>query len=142
MSSINSSRIHHFKNTIIYAPTNNRNCNRTSKKNCRTSKSNKSSESNKSSKTNKSETVKIILDNNKLEKFGYTDIQSLTKDKRTAALDKALQSGLKPVSVMRRLNALYIFNKNNNIKLASKFRQDMQYVRNSQAYKKRPSQTN
>jgi hypothetical protein len=112
-------RLHHFKNNILYV-------------------SNKTIKHDRMhTNKNKRASVKIILDKNILKPFGYTNIAKLSKPERQQILNKALASKIKPVTILRRLNALYVFNKNNNTKLASKFKNDMIYVKKSDAYKAR-----
>ena len=67
--------------------------------------------------------VKIHLEKNALP--GYS--LSIKKDERRKILDKLVKKfGL--VNIVRKLNVLYIYNKNKYPKTAMKFRRDMKYI--------------
>lgn len=62
-----------------------------------------------------------------LSKYGYRT--ALNKAKRRQTLHEAIQRGEDPLRIFRRLNVLYIYNKNRNPGLASKFRGDRDFVK-------------
>ena len=59
--------------------------------------------------------------------FGYHDVKDLTVAKRRAALRRAAKS-LGWLYLIRKLNALYVFNKKRHVALAARFEQDRQYA--------------
>jgi hypothetical protein len=67
--------------------------------------------------------VKIHLEKNALP--GYS--LSLKKDERRKILNK-LAKKLGWVNIVRKLNVLFIYNKNKHPKTANKFKQDMKYI--------------
>jgi hypothetical protein len=67
--------------------------------------------------------VKIHLEKNALP--GYS--LSIKKDERRKILDK-LVNKFGWVNIVRKLNVLYIYNKNKHPKTAMKFRRDMKYI--------------
>lgn len=79
----------------------------------------------------------FVLEPEVLKRFGYEKVAQMSRAGRHVALDKAVKSGLKPLSVLRRLNALYVLNKNSNPELAAKFREDVNYVRSTKEYQAR-----
>jgi len=63
-----------------------------------------------------------------LGQFGYSDIMHKTLEQRRRALKKAVAShGW--LSIFRKLNAVYVLNKNTNPPLAAKFLKDRNWVR-------------
>lgn len=79
-----------------------------------------------SSRTNRG--VRIVMKHRGvLGAFGYHDVKSLTIQKRRAALRKAA-AALGWLYLVRKLNALYVFNKYRNPAVASVFRQDREYA--------------
>ena len=68
-----------------------------------------------------------------LEKYGYHGIKDLTQRQRHGALNRAL-SDIRPLSLFRRLNALYVLNKNQDPGVAGLFRKDRDYVKTTRAY--------
>lgn len=68
------------------------------------------------------------LEKGSLSKYGYSDVIHLSKDEREKVLRKAIKGGINELSLIKKLNALYILNKNVNTKLANIFRKDMKYV--------------
>ena len=75
----------------------------------------------------------FVLDKGTLTQFGYHT--ALRDDQRQATLKKALQQ-IKPLSVYRKLNALYVLNKNKNPALALLYRSDADFVKTTAEYKK------
>lgn len=67
--------------------------------------------------------IKIHLEKNALP--GYS--LSLKQDERHKILSK-LAKKLGWVNIVRKLNVLYIYNKNNHPETATKFKQDMKYI--------------
>jgi hypothetical protein len=69
----------------------------------------------------------FVLQKGSLGKYGYHTKES--KEKRHAALKKAIIH-IKPLSVYRKLNVLYILNKNRNPKLSKLFKEDAEWLKN------------
>ncbi|AYV81829.1 MAG: hypothetical protein Harvfovirus66_10 [Harvfovirus sp.] len=72
-----------------------------------------------------------------LGQYGYKNVDNLSTQQRHKALDKALDSGVKPLPLLRRVNALYVLNKNKDPSLAKKFQADVDYIRKTRAYQNR-----
>lgn len=78
--------------------------------------------------TAKNSTVRIVIKHRGvLGAFGYHDIKHLSVSKRRAALRKAANV-LGWLYLVRKLNALYVFNKYKHKELAAKFKQDREYA--------------
>lgn len=76
----------------------------------------------------KNSTVRIVIKHaGVLGAFGYHDIRHLSVSKRRAALRKAANV-LGWLYLIRKLNALYVFNKYRYKELAAKFKQDREYA--------------
>jgi Family of unknown function (DUF5771) len=77
----------------------------------------------------------FVLQKGTLTQYGY----HADKDKlgRHDALERAL-THMKPLSVYRKLNALYVLNKNKNPKMADLFRGDADWVKTRPEYMNRP----
>ena len=73
----------------------------------------------------------FILEKGTLTKYGYHSNQSIVE--RREALKKALKN-TKPLSLYRKLNALYVLNKNKNPPLAKLFRNDADWVKSTSEY--------
>jgi hypothetical protein len=73
----------------------------------------------------------FILKKGELTKYGYHS--NLTETQRHDALKKAL-SVIKPLSLYRKLDALYILNKNVNPSLAKLFQDDANWVKTTPEY--------
>lgn len=80
----------------------------------------------------------FVLERGVLKKYGYTDIHDLTTEERHDALDKALKE-IEPLPLLRRVNALYVLNKNKDPELAEKFHEDVEYIRETPTYQNRPT---
>lgn len=78
----------------------------------------------------------FVLEKDVLAKYGYVDVKSLTKTERQHCLKKALKK-LKPLSLMRRLNALSVLNKDQNPKLSKIFKDDSEWIKTTDDYKHR-----
>lgn len=78
----------------------------------------------------------FVLEKDVLAKYGYTDVKSLTKIERMRCLKKALKK-LKPLPLMRRLNALSVLNKDQNPKLSKIFKDDSEWIKTTDEYKHR-----
>jgi hypothetical protein len=91
----------------------------------------------RSKKSKKGSKQLFTLEKNVLGKFNYHDISHKTDNQRHRALNRALANGLKPLSVFRRLNALYVLNKNQNPDLAKKLKADRDFVKDTKEYKNR-----
>jgi hypothetical protein len=71
--------------------------------------------------------VKITLKGN-LGKYS-TKLKLQERRKELIKLIKTKKKDYAPIKILRRLNVLYIFNKNKNPELAQKFRRDFKYVK-------------
>lgn len=80
----------------------------------------------------------FVLEEGVLEKYGYTGISNKSQNKRHAALKSALKD-INPLSLMRRINALYVLNKNKNPDLAQKFHDDAAFIKSTKEYQNRPT---
>ena len=80
----------------------------------------------------------FVLEKGTLEKFGYSNVGSMTRQSRQTALSKAITE-IKPLSLMRRLNALAVLNKDKNPKLSKIFKDDSEWVKTTKAYQNRPT---
>lgn len=78
----------------------------------------------------------FTLEKGDLEKFGYDDVKNLTKSQRQSALKKALKK-IKPLSLFRKINALYVLNENKDPKLAKIFKDDRDFIKTTPEYKNR-----
>jgi len=76
------------------------------------------------------------LEKGDLKNFGYKNIKTLTINERQRALDKALKK-TKPLSLFRKINALYVLNENKDPLLAKKFKDDRDYIKTTNEYKNR-----
>lgn len=97
---------------------------------------NKKSKSKSKSKYDKNKQL-FHLDKGVLHKYGYENVKDKTTRERRIALNKALANGIKPLSLFRRINALYVLNKNQDPKLAMIFKKDRDFIKTTSAYKKR-----
>jgi hypothetical protein len=82
---------------------------------------------NKKNKTNHKCNILFELKKGTLTKFGYSMKNS--KSKRHISLKKAMKI-IKPLSVYRKLNALYILNKNRHPLTAKLFKNDAEWLKN------------
>ena len=73
----------------------------------------------------------FVLEKGTLTQYGYH--ANLTEEDRHNALKKALVT-IKPLSVYRKLNALYVLNKNKDASLANLYRKDADWVRTTPEY--------
>jgi hypothetical protein len=78
----------------------------------------------------------FVLEKGVLSKYGYSHIASMSMSNRHKAIDKALKD-IKPLSLYRRLNALYVLNKDKDPILAKLFRNDANYVKKTEKYQNR-----
>ena len=69
----------------------------------------------------------VIKHRGVLGAFGYHDVKTLSLAKRRAALRKAA-AALGWLYLVRKLNALYVFNKYRNPAVANAFREDREYA--------------
>lgn len=88
---------------------------------------NKCLNNNKKNKTTHKCNVLFILKKGTLTQFGYTMKKS--KVKRHKSLKNAIKT-IKPLSIYRKLNALYVLNKNRNPKTAKLFKDDAEWLKN------------
>ena len=70
----------------------------------------------------------FVLEKGTLSKYGYSDVMHISKNEREKILRKAIKGGINELTLIKKLNALYILNKNINPKLANIFRKDMKYI--------------
>jgi hypothetical protein len=70
----------------------------------------------------------FVLEKGTLNKYGYSGVIHLSKDEREKILKKAIKGGVDELSLIKKLNALYVLNKNINPKLANIFKKDMKFV--------------
>ena len=73
----------------------------------------------------------FVLEKGTLTTYGYH--ANLTEEERHTALHKAL-ANIKPLSLYRKLNALYVLNKNKSPIIASTYRADAAWVQTTPAY--------
>lgn len=73
----------------------------------------------------------FVLEKGTLTQYGYH--ANLTEEERHKALKKALVD-IKPLSVYRKLNALYVLNKNKDASLANLYRKDADWVQTTPEY--------
>lgn len=71
----------------------------------------------------------FMIEPERLRKYGYTDLETRSELARHRALGSAIESGEKPLSVMRRLVALSTVNKNTHPKLAQILREDASWIK-------------
>lgn len=74
-----------------------------------------------------------------LKKYGYVDVKHKSAQARHAAIDRALADGVGPLSLFRKINALYVLNENRDPRLAAMFHADREYVKTTPGYKHRAS---
>jgi hypothetical protein len=74
----------------------------------------------------------FVLEKGTLTKYGYH--VNLSEDARHKSLKKAMDSGLKPLSVFRKLNALYVLNKNKDIVNALIYKLDSEWIKTTSEY--------
>lgn len=63
-----------------------------------------------------------------LTKYGYQNVIQLSKEKRRQILKKCLQE-YGPLSIFRKLNAVYIYNKNTNPEISEIFKEDRDWIK-------------
>lgn len=78
----------------------------------------------------------FVLEKGVLGKFGYEDVRNMSQISRQTSLRSALKD-IKPLSLYRRLNALYVLNKEKNKKLAKIFKNDAEWIKTTHAYMNR-----
>jgi hypothetical protein len=76
----------------------------------------------------------FVLEKGTLTKFGYHTHNS--EKERHEALKKAVKK-VRPLSVYRKLNALYVLNKNKNPTIAKMYRKDADWVKTTNEYMNR-----
>lgn len=81
----------------------------------------------------------FVLSKDTLEPYNYKGVSRLSSSKRQHRLKNALNNGVKPLSLFRRLTALATLNKNINPKLHDIFTEDAQWVKTTKAYHNRNS---
>jgi len=73
----------------------------------------------------------FLIEPGRLSKYGYDDVAERSDLARHKALTTAVESGEKPLSVSRRLNALATLTKNTNPKISMRFKQDSEWIKRS-----------
>lgn len=63
-----------------------------------------------------------------LTKYGYQNVIQLSTEKRKKILKKCVEE-YGPISIFRKLNAVYIYNKNTNPKISEIFKRDRDWIR-------------
>jgi hypothetical protein len=91
----------------------------------------------KKSRSKRRNTIKkskplFVLEKGALIKYGYH--ADISENDRHQALSRALADGLKPLSLYRKLNALYVLNKNQNRALAKLYRKDANWIKDTPEY--------
>jgi hypothetical protein len=81
----------------------------------------------------KSPKLITILEKDVLKKYGYYNVNNLTKQERHKALANAIKDN-KPLSIFRRVQALAILNKNKNPELDEKFKDDAKWIQQQSIY--------
>lgn len=79
----------------------------------------------------------FALEKDVLKPYGYEDVKNKSDLQRHRSLKRALRDGVKPLPLMRRVNALYVLNKNQDPNLASVFKADRDYIKTTDEYKRR-----
>ena len=74
-----------------------------------------------------------------LSKYGYHNLHNLSDRQRHIALGKALKDGIKPLSLLRRVNALSVLHKNTDPELSGILKSDLDYIRSTKIYQNRSS---
>jgi hypothetical protein len=92
----------------------------------------------KTSKTSKSEKGKgkqliVIMEKDVLDKYGYSDVKTLSLVERRKALKKAIKDN-KPLSIYRRLVAISTLNKNKDLDLYLIFKTDAEWIKTQPEY--------
>jgi len=82
----------------------------------------------KRSRSRKHSPVRIKLTKGSLGDYGYHNVQDMLVRERHHALSRALRHE-DPLAVFRKLNALYVLNKNYNHKLSKLFNSDKEWVK-------------
>jgi hypothetical protein len=74
----------------------------------------------------------FVLEKGGLIKYGYH--ADISENDRHQALSRALADSVKPLSLYRKLNALYVLNKNQNRALAKLYRKDANWIKDTPEY--------
>jgi len=77
----------------------------------------------------------FALKKGELTKFGYH--ADLSDADRHTALQKALDSAMPPLSLYRKLMAVYVLNKNRDKRRAKTYRKDSEWVKKTPEYTER-----
>lgn len=70
-----------------------------------------------------------------LGQYGYSKVLELSLKKRQNSLKKAIKN-MNALVVWRKLNAIYVYNKNTNPKLSQKFKKDRDWIKNNWSLKR------
>lgn len=74
-----------------------------------------------------------LMEKDVLKPFGYSNVDSMTKQQRQKALKKAIQT-IKPLSIYRRIIAIATLNKNKDTKLYKILREDADWIKTQPEY--------
>jgi hypothetical protein len=80
----------------------------------------------------------FILEKGTLGKYGYHDVEHMSQKERHDALHRALKD-MSPLSVYRKLNAVYLVNRNTNPNISATFKTDSEWVKKQPEYIGRPT---
>jgi hypothetical protein len=80
----------------------------------------------------------FVLKSNELGRHGYHNVEHLSAAKRHQSLYDAMNE-MPALSVYRKLNALYLVNRNTNPTISDIFKQDANWIKNTTEYKNRPT---
>jgi len=80
----------------------------------------------------------FVLEKGTLGKYGYHDVENMTQKERHNALHRALKD-MSPLSVYRKLNAVYLVNRNTNPNVSATFKTDSEWVKKQPEYIGRPT---
>ena len=78
----------------------------------------------------------FVLEKGTLSKFGYHNVENMSKEARHRALKKAMK-GVTPLSVYRKLMAVGLVNKNTNPKMSKIVMSDAKWLKTTVEYKER-----
>jgi len=77
------------------------------------------------------------LEKGLLRKYGYEGIKNKSENERRRSLKRALADNIEPLPLFRRINALYVLNKNQDPQLANILRKDRDFIKTTNEYKNR-----
>ena len=92
----------------------------------------------KTSKKSSKKKQLFVLEKGTFGKYGYHDVAHMTRQERHKALHKALKD-IPPLTVYRKLNAVYLVNRNTNPNISATFKKDSEWVKKQTEYIERNS---